>query len=259
VFECSERDLPVTRERLLRFAREANDRLAELGFPLCTGNIMARNPDYCLTVDEWRGRFAGWMREPTPEALLAANIFFDFRPLAGDHTLAERLRSWLDATSGENKLFLRMLVANALQAEPPLGWIRTFRTDEGEFAGTIDLKTHGTRIFVDAARAFALALGIGETNTSQRIRAAGRRLNRDEREIAASVDAYHFLQLLRLRAQRGGLDLAATESASGAERPRHALNRLDPYALNEIDQRMLREAFRQARALQTHLDQAVGH
>jgi hypothetical protein len=37
------------------------------------------------------------------------------------------------------------------------------------------------------------------------------------------------------------------------------LNRLDPYALNEIDQRMLREAFRQARALQTHLDQAVGH
>ena len=259
VFECDERDVPATRERLLRFASEANERLAELGFPLCTGNIMARNPDCCLTVDEWRGRFAGWMREPTPEALLAANIFFDFRPLTGDHALAERLRGWLDATSGENKLFLRMLVANALQAEPPLGWIRTFRTDEGEFAGTIDLKTHGTRIFVDAARAFALALGIGDTNTSQRIRAAGRRLNRDEREIAASVDAYHFLQLLRLRAQRGGLELAAREAAGGAERPRQALNRLDPYALNEIDQRMLREAFRQARALQTHLDQAVGH
>jgi CBS domain-containing protein len=258
VFECGEADLVTTRERLLAFAREANGRLAELGFPLCTGNIMASNPDCCLTLEEWRGRFAGWMREPTPEALLAANIFFDFRPLAGDHALAESLRGWLDATSGENRLFLRMLVANALQAEPPLGWIRTFRTDEGEFAGTIDLKTHGTRIFVDAARAFALALGIGETNTSQRIRVAGRRLNRDEREITASVDAYHFLQLLRLRAQRGGLDPAA-EDAGNTEPPRHARNRLDPYSLNEIDQRMLREAFRQARALQTHLEQAVGH
>ena len=257
VFECNERDLPATRERLLRFAGAANERLAELGFPLCSGNIMARNPECCLSVDEWRGRFAAWMREPTPAALLAANIFFDLRPLAGDHALAERLRRWLDATSGENRLFLRMLVANALQAEPPLGWIRTFRTDEGEFAGTLDLKTHGTRIFVDAARAFALALGIGDTNTSQRIRAAGRRLNRDEREIAATVDAYHFLQLLRLRAQRGGLDAVAMES--GAERNRQSLNRIDPYALNEIDQRMLREAFRQARALQTHLDQAVGH
>jgi CBS domain-containing protein len=254
VFEAASAELEPTRERLLAFAREANHALADLGFPLCSGNIMAGNPDCCLSLEEWRGRFAAWMREPTPEALLRANIFFDFRPLAGDVSLASNLRGWLDATGGESKLFLRMLVANALQAEPPLGWIRTFRTDEGEFAGTIDLKTHGTRIFVDAARAFALALGIGETNTSQRIRIAGRKLGRDEREIGASVDAYHFLQLLRLRAQRGGL-----EADGKGERPRQALNRLDPYTLNEIDQRMLREAFRQARALQTHLDQAVGH
>jgi len=260
VFECDPAALEDTRARLLAFAREANARLAELGFPLCSGNIMAGNPECCLALDEWCARFASWMREPTPQALLAANIYFDFRPLTGNHVLAERLRAWLDATSGENKLFLRMLVANALQAEPPLGWIRTFRTDEGEFAGTLDLKTHGTRIFVDAARAFALALGLGETNTSQRIRMAGRRLNRDEREITASVDAYHFLQLLRLRAQRGGLDAAPGEAGEqGAGRSRQGLNRLDPYALNEIDQRMLREAFRQARALQTHLDQAVGH
>ena len=252
VFRCDPADTEATRKRLLEFARAANDGLAALGFPLCPGNIMASNPDCCLTMTEWRGRFAAWMREPTPTALLGANIFFDFRPLAGNFGLAEELRRWLDATSGENRLFLRMLVANALQAEPPLGWIRTFRTDEGEYAGTIDLKSHGTRIFVDAARAFALALGISETNTSQRIRLAGRRLNRDEREITATVDAYHFLQLLRLRAQRGGLD-------GDVERPRQALNRLDPYALNEVDQRMLREAFRQARALQTHLDQAIGH
>ena len=257
LFHCPPFETDRLRKELLDFARAANDALAQLGFPLCPGNIMASNPEHCLTLTEWRGRFAGWMREPTPTALLGANIFFDFRPLAGNFALAEELRRWLDATSGENRLFLRMLVANALQAEPPLGWIRTFRTDEGEFAGTIDLKTHGTRIFVDAARAFALALGLSETNTSQRIRMAGRRLNRDERDITATVDAYHFLQLLRLRAQRGGLD-----GVSGGEtddKARQGLNRIDPYALNEVDQRMLREAFRQARALQTHLDQAIGH
>ena len=261
VFRCADKGaVPAARARLVQFARDANDALAALGFPLCPGNIMASNPDCCLTLEEWRGRFAAWMREPTPEALLAANIFFDFRPLTGDVALAAGLRHWLDATSGENRLFLRMLVANALQAEPPLGWIRTFRTEEGEFAGTIDLKSHGTRIFVDAARAFALALGIGDTNTSQRIRLAGRRLNRDDREIAATVDAYHFLQLLRLRAQRGGLDADAAGTAHAVgERPHAARNRLDPYALNELDQRMLREAFRQARVLQTHLEQSVGH
>lgn len=257
IFRCDPADTEAKRKRLLEFARVANDGLAAMGFPLCPGNIMASNPDCCLTLTEWRGRFAAWMREPTPTALLGANIFFDFRPLAGNFALAEELRRWLDATSGENRLFLRMLVANALQSEPPLGWIRTFRTDEGEFAGTIDLKTHGTRIFVDAARAFALALGLSETNTSQRIRMAGRRLNRDDRDITATTDAYHFLQLLRLRAQRGGLDGAP--AGEGGDKARQSLNRIDPYVLNEIDQRMLREAFRQARALQTHLDQAIGH
>jgi CBS domain-containing protein len=259
VFRCPPAEVAQARARLLAFGRAANTALAELGFPLCAGNIMAGNPECCLTLAEWQGRFAAWMREPTPTALLAANIFFDFRPLAGAATLAEELRSWLDATSGENRLFLRMLVANALQAEPPLGWIRTFRTDEGEHAGTLDLKTNGTRIFVDAARAFALSLGIGATNTSQRIRLAGSRLNRDERDIAATVDAYHFLQMLRLRAQRGGLDADTADADGAAARSRQALNRLDPYELNELDQRMLREAFRQARVLQTHLEQAVGH
>jgi CBS domain-containing protein len=205
-------------------------------------------------------RFAAWIREPTPEALLGANIYFDFRALSGNAALAESLRTWLNGITPENRLFQRMLVANALQAEPPLGWIRTFRTDEGDHAGTIDLKSHGTRIFVDAARAFALAFGISETNTSQRIRLAGRHLNLDEREVSATVDAYHFLQMLRLRAQRGALDADRAGAAPDADaQPRVALNRINPYSLNELDQRMLREAFRQARALQAQLEQTVGN
>jgi len=250
---------PAIRERLLAFARAANEGLAELDFPLCPGNIMASNPEYCLDTVEWREKFAGWMREPTPDALLGANIFFDFRPLAGETSLGEDLRAWLGNTASENRLFLRMLVANALQAEPPLGVIRKFRTDDGEYAGTLDLKTHGTRIFVDAARAFALALGIAETNTSQRLRLAGRRLNIDERQMASTVEGYHFLQMLRLRAQRGELEheqAGAPDAARGCSRA--ALNRIDPHGLNDLDQRLLKEAFRQARALQKQLERAIG-
>jgi len=255
LFECAAADEEAARQRLLLFARTANDALAELGFPLCTGDIMARNPEYCLTAEQWRSRFALWLREPTPQALLQANIFFDFRPLYGNHALAENLRAWLGAVTPESRLFQRLLVANALQAEPPLGRIRTFRTDDGEHAGTIDLKSHGTRIFVDAARAFALALGIADTNTSQRLRLAGRRLNIDERETGSAVEAYHFLQMLRLRAQRGALD---ADRADADQRSHTSLNRIDPYALNDLDQRMLKEAFRQARSLQQRLEQTIG-
>ena len=245
------------RRELLDFASAANAALAEIGFPLCPGRIMAGNPEHCLEATEWRERFAGWIREPTPEALLGANIFFDFRPLAGNAGLAENLRAWLGDVAAGSRLFLRMLVANALQAEPPLGRIRKFRTDDGEHAGTLDLKSQGTRIYVDAARALALGLGIAETNTSQRLRLAGRRLGVDERETQSAVEGYHFLQLLRLRAQRGELD-AEPRSAAATDRPRETANRIDPYALNDLDQRLLKESFRQARALQAQLERAFG-
>jgi CBS domain-containing protein len=255
VFEGDEDDLAHDRARLLSFARGVNEALAELGFPLCPGNIMASNRECCLSVDEWRAKFAGWVREPTPAALLNANIFFDFRPLFGNATLAERLRTWLLGITHDNRFFLRMMTANALQAEPPLGLIRTFRTDEGENQGTIDLKTQGTRIFVDAARALALGLGTPETNTGQRLWASARRLNVPERHVAAVIDAFQFLQMMRLRAQRGEFIDPTDERAGDPARNR---NRIDPYALNELDQRMLKESFRQARELQRRLQQTFG-
>ena len=262
VFDCDEDEVTHIRSVMLPFARAVNQALAELGFPLCPGDIMAGNRDWCLSADEWRGKFASWIREPTPGALLNANIFFDFRPLVGNAALSEALRNWLLGVTQDNRFFLRMMVANAIQAEAPLGMIRAFKTDDGEHAGTIDLKTHGTRIFVDVARTFALGLGIAETNTSQRLRLSGKRLNVEDRHVNAAAEAFHFLQLLRLRAQRGDFE---PENESSTVVTTHrigalhgARNRIDPYALNELDQRMLKEAFRQARQLQQRLQQIYG-
>jgi CBS domain-containing protein len=234
-------DAAPVRERLLGFARDINAALDSLGFPLCTGEVMASNPDLCRSMDEWKEKFLAWIIEPTPEALLKANILFDFRPLYGNTTLCDSLRSWLFGHTKANLVFLRFMVENALGVEPPLGLIRTFAVDDGPgIDGTLDLKVRGTRLFVDCARIFALALGIADTGTAARLRAAGALLHVEPRHVEATVGAFDFLQLLRLRQQ-----------------DRHAVaanpNRIDPSALNEIDQRMLKEAFRQAKQVQERL------
>jgi CBS domain-containing protein len=100
--------------------------------------------------------------------------------------------------------------------------------------------SRGTRLFVDAARVFALAFELVETGTAIRLRAAGKRLNVEDRHVDATIEAFHFLQLLRLRQK----DLPGGHGGA---------NQIDPYALNEVDQRMLKEAFRQARKLQQRL------
>jgi CBS domain-containing protein len=227
---------------LLAFAREVNAALATLGFPLCPGNVMASNPELCLSMDEWKAKFLGWIREPTPQALLNANIMFDFRGLVGETALAKSLRQWLFGFTEANPLFLRMMVQNALSVEPPVGIIRTFALDDAppEVKGTLDLKTRGTRLFVDCARVFALAHGIHDTGTAARLRLAGAALHVEPRHVEATVEAFHFLQFLRLRQQ----DVAPDGAVA---------NRIDPYALNEVSQRMLREAFRQAKQLQDRL------
>ena len=71
----------VACDRLLEFAERANRSLAACGFPLCKGNIMAGNPQWCLTYEQWEALFAGWIDRGDPHALLNASIFFDFRPL----------------------------------------------------------------------------------------------------------------------------------------------------------------------------------
>jgi len=247
LFQSAPASREPARRRLLAFAKDANQALAFLGYPLCKGGIMASNPLWCLTGDEWRARFTGWIAEPTPEALLNASIFFDFRPLHGWKPLAEALAAWLLAHTAENRLFIGLMVANALQCEPPLGLIRAFEVDTApDGSAGIDLKTRGTRLFVDAARALALGLGLMETGTLARLREAGRTLQVEPRHVEATVEAFNFLQTLRLRSQDRAL------GAGGAvEQGRE--NWVDPSQLNEVDQRMLKESFRQARKLQQRL------
>ena len=232
----SERDTETLRQRFLPFARRVNEVLDACGFPFCKGDVMAGNPRWCLSMTEWRGQFAGWMSCATPDDLLNATIFFDFRAIAGDVTLAARLQQWLLANAGDNDLFLRFMAANALRGGPPLGRIRDFVVDRE--SGLLDLKRDGSRIFVDAARILALALGVSDTATSGRLEAAGALLGWPRREVDACLEAFDFIQQLRLRGQR--------EKAGPP-------NRIAPSALNELEHAFLKESFRQARKLQQKL------
>jgi len=232
------------RLRLLKFASDVNADLDRCGFPLCSGNIMASNPDLCLTLEEWEEKFRSWIQTPEPQALLNATIFFDFRPLYGNFNLGERMRVFLQWQARNSPLFLRMLASNAVDIQPPLGRIRDFITDsDPEHPGTIDLKKLGARIFIDAARIFALANGITATNTVQRIKLIAPLMNVLS-EAPAAADAFNFIQLLRLRHQH-------SEQVQGRE----ADNLLRPDDLNEVERLILKEAFRQARKMQQRLKQ----
>lgn len=236
-------DGPGVRAVFLEFADEVNRALDACGFPLCRGDIMARNPDWCMTLAEWRTAFSGWIRNAEPQALLNAAIFFDFRAVAGDDSLPGELRQYVLEEACGNPAFLRAMAVNALQARPPIGLFRNFITDDStEFPDTIDLKKYGTRPFVDAARIYALAYRVPDTNTAARLRKVAEQGGVPKSEASAAIDAFQFIQTLRIRHQ-----FLQSSPRPGSE------NRISPDAINALDRRILKEAFRQAVKLQDRL------
>ena len=135
VFSATDRhEADALREIFLPFAQDVNRRLADCGFPLCSGGIMAGNPAWCLSLDEWRQRFYEWVRRPEPEALLNASIFFDLFPLCGDRDLGEELRSLLLSLTADTPAFLHLMAVNALQVDVPLNFRGEVVAGEGEAA-----------------------------------------------------------------------------------------------------------------------------
>ncbi len=237
-------DREATRKRLLAFADRVNVMLDQCGYPLCKGNIMARNPQWCLSLAEWKHRFDDWIRNSDPQALLNSTIFFDFRALHGDGAMVDSLRDFLLANVKGRPVFLRQMAANAIQVRPPIGFFGGIVVEKNE-GGTVDLKKQAARVFVDCARILSLAAGVGGVSTVERLRRVAPVLQMSDDEVGSAIDAFHFIQMLRLRRQ----DALEREGGGSGDEP----NRVDPEALSPLDRRILREALRHARKLQNRI------
>lgn len=236
---ASAAEAQAMRQLFLPFCQSVNEALDACGFTLCAGGIMAGNTLWCLSQDEWRERFSGWIRTPDPAALLNATIFFDFRPLCGNPSLAAALRDYLLGLTAANEAFIRMMANNALAVAPPLGLLGDI-VPAGGSAGGVDLKTEGTRLFVDAARVFALAQGVPEVGTVARLRAVAKAGRFSVTDAAAAEQAFVHIQGMRLALQAVAVDAGGPAPGNCA----------DTTQLNEFERRVLKEALMQARRLQ---------
>ena len=222
------------------WAVRVNEALDACGYPLCKGGIMAGQPACSLRLSDWLARFDRWIDQGSPEDLLHASIYFDFRAIAGNEALAaplaERVRERVRATPR----FLHQLAVNALSHRAPLNWLGQIETGDD---GALDLKLQGTALFVDAARIFGLSHGVEGNSTRERLEGTGKAAGLQAKEYDSWVGAFEFLQSLRLRVQ-------LEPEVARSDNP----NRLLLASLSDIDRRILATSFRVARSLQQRLE-----
>ncbi|MFO1310495.1 MAG: DUF294 nucleotidyltransferase-like domain-containing protein [Burkholderiales bacterium] len=236
----------ATRERLLPFARAVNEALDRCGYPLCKGGIMAMNARWCLSLTEWREVFSQWIDRGDPESLLAVSIFFDFRSLWGDASLAHALREFVAPRAQANARFQKQLAENAMRNRPPLSW-RGEIVERADASGAegIDIKLFGSMPITDGARIFALATGVHATGTLARLAQGGARKGVADADLADWRDAFGYLQMLRLRTQHRRI----RHEIPPSDNP----NLVPVASLSALDLRVLKEALRQVRKLQQRL------
>jgi signal-transduction protein with cAMP-binding, CBS, and nucleotidyltransferase domain len=141
--------------------------LDRAGIPFCRGRVMAMHRPLRHNLEGWRAEVTLWIERLAPEALLNADIFYDFQPVAGDHALAVALR---DAATGlgQDPGFIRALAGTSARHGTALNIFGRFREEDGR----VDLKRGGLLPIVSGARVLALRLGVKATATPERWRAA---------------------------------------------------------------------------------------
>jgi CBS domain-containing protein len=226
-----------------RFAAEAIQGLLRVGFPPCPGQVMASNPRWCQPVSVWLGQFQRWMRQPRPELVLEACIFFDLRPLVGATEHAARLTGAVRREAPERRPFLTLLARDVVERRVPLTMFGNVAVPRGgPHRDTVDVKGAGALQLVGAARLLALELGLGETNTVERIRAAAARGAIAQEQAREITDAYQLLVRIRLVHQLAQL-------AAGVPVDNH----VNPARLSHADAVLFRDALKTVARVQANI------
>lgn len=195
--------LNYTREYFIQLARRVNDILHQAGFEYCPANMMAGNPDWCLSISEWKDRFGGWIHTPEKEALLLSTIFFDYRYVYGDTELVGKLDAFLNKEIQANKIFLNFLAKNATKNPAPLSFFKNLVVERsGSHKEEFDLKARAIMPLTDIARLLCLEAGNSTIkNTVERYRFLAEQDKSRKALFLQALQAYEFL--MHFRASQG--------------------------------------------------------
>ena len=204
VFEnVPEEDYETVKNYYLALAENTTLILHECGFEYCPADMMASNPQWCMSLEKWEKQFSKWMNQPGAKEVMMTTIFFDYRPIFGDFDLAKQMTQHIFESIDQQEIYLSHLANNALQNPPPLSFFRNFIVEKnGEHKDHFDIKTRAMMPLADAARVLILNAKVGQiNNTFERFEKMAE-LDENNRELfEQAADAYEIL--MRFRAIQG--------------------------------------------------------
>lgn len=197
IFEGSE----TFRELYTEIAGRINENLEKCGYEKCPADVMASNPKWCLSLEEWKRTFTRWIINPDPKAVMHTTIFFDLRPVYGNDALAKTLIRHISDEIIKDKKFLTYLASNALSSPQAFTFFKSISVeDSGPYKGMFDLKARALAPYADLARLLAIYHGIWSTpETTSRYEAVADLEPHYADLLRDAAKAYQWLTKIRVK------------------------------------------------------------
>lgn len=219
------------------------ERLAEIGFKKCTGDIMPSNPTWRGSLSQWRRKLTAIVRyeyEDYAKNLMDLIVLSDARFVAGDRTLATDLITLIRGLEQDYFQVLWGMAKAATEMKLALGFLKRLWTEgSGDHKGEFNLKLLAWAPLVMNIRILAINQGIPASSTLKRIE-----LLQSERSFSAHAaqelkEAYHILTKHRI--------LLQIKVIKGIQTSSYYLN---PYQLPAEERERIRQALLRIEELQ---------
>lgn len=177
------------------------ERLVEVGFKKCTGDIMPSNPTWRGSLTQWRKKLLAIVRYEYADYgknLMDLIVLSDARYVAGDRVLATELVELIRQLEQDYFHVLWGMAKAATEMKLALGFLKRIWTEgSGEHKGEFNLKLLAWAPLVMNIRIISINQGIPATSTLERIELLKREGSFSAGMAAGLTDAYHILTRYR--------------------------------------------------------------
>ncbi|MFI8687307.1 DUF294 nucleotidyltransferase-like domain-containing protein [Rossellomorea sp. NPDC077527] len=219
------------------FTEKLNQKLAACGFQECTGGIMAKEQKWKRSYTDWKKAIDEWLHEMDAQEIQNITMFYDFRPIYGDYSIAEEIRNYLADKSKRSLNMQQLLRKDALRFKLPVGPLG--RVNLKPKNHLFNIKKSGLLQIVNMIRIHSVKYGIKEVNTIKRVQALKKLQAFHPRDAENVKTAMHIL--LSLRTKQNLMELSEGKPLS---------NHIDVRTLSREDRQKLKESIQIANRLQ---------
>ncbi len=230
------------------FSKRTVDRLDEVGFQKCKGDVMPSNGKWRGSVDAWKKRLEDRMTyEKGAFEDLDIIILTDARPIKGNKVLLEKVMGFFFDLLNNNGRIMKDFVRSAVLMPTAITFFGNFKVEKsGDHKDLFNLKLLGWAPLIFSVRMLALANRLYETNTLKRIhllRERGIIKKEMENDLA---EAYLTFVKFRLMNQVRKSGSSITDA-----------NYVRPDMLGPEEQEKMRKAMKAVEALQKYLEEVL--